>query len=40
MDLTVPQAQISLQKDIDDDNKFNKNTADNNLNNLRQVKEE
>jgi small-conductance mechanosensitive channel len=35
MDLTVPQAQISLQNDIDDDNKFNKNTADNNLNDLR-----
>lgn len=35
MDLTFPQAQISLQNDIDDDNKFNKNTTDNNLNNLR-----
>ena len=31
MDLTVPQAQISLQNDIDNDNKF----TDNNLSNLR-----
>lgn len=31
IDLTVPQAQVSLQSDIDNNNKYDKNTKENNL---------
>lgn len=35
IDLTVPQAQTTLQNDIDNNNKFNNGTTDSNLDSLR-----